>query len=805
MARKATESPAPASGIAAAASGGATGTRRSTRSQSREPQATTQLPTRTTRGGSRQPDPEEQKQVAAEGLSGLARGALHYEHELQPVVEEADGQPSQTSYAPLVDEHDQRVSQNGRNFSLGATSTYSTFSQEEVANIDSDAIVASLPDLDGLADGILKTAVPPTAAAGDLQQNVRKLNNERDPFRKTLLGRVRTFARMQSDFGRQTFINPEHILRALLHLEPHVELLNTPWRPDDVLYKANLVAFLQVVFESKDPARILEAVSTLDSHFPSMLLSSLLQDDGSTLLVGESQLLEATRNLAIEIRTQVFIFAIAQRSYVEPLDRTLARVFLFEPEGEDIAFPSDLGVEHIRNWDHLDGIDQHEFYTRVRDHVTALKGFLDSCHEDVDHALSQLQPEHSWERFCLEVLSWVQKRHQELCDLIEGRGGAPAIADHLRQEVERTQDGSDDVLDPAIGGTGGPRSSLASRSNIQALKRRLQQPIAPTNNEHDMEPHHLEQLQQAVQDHATDGPVFEMDDEQPIESGRQKAGQVNEALLDRIQSRSSGIGNQENRRLIDRQPHGHRVEFDTQQSMLSPSGQASSLPGPYHSSTQPSSNRRRTRVDADISDPSEDEGLQTDPRVHRAPQRAPRANMTTSGGLDRNVRPRTSNMHDISDHSPARPQVPRRNPGQAMDPLDTQPYGEDGSERTGAALYTQANALARASTNHRSPRARTPWSDAEVEALIDLIATYGISWALIKQEDQNRGNVLQKRTPEDLRFKARNMKVDYLKARVALPDGFERVPLGKKEIDKLPPDVAYTQDTLRNHRSRQEL
>lgn len=98
-----------------------------------------------------------------------------------------------------------------------------------------------------------------------------------------------------------------------------------------------------------------------------------------------------------------------------------------------------------------------------------------------------------------------------------------------------------------------------------------------------------------------------------------------------------------------------------------------------------------------------------------------------------------------------------------MDPLDTQPYGEDGSERTGAALYTQANALARASTNHRSPRARTPWSDAEVEALIDLIATYGISWALIKQEDQNRGNVLQKRTPEDLRFKARNMKVDYLK------------------------------------------
>ncbi|KAF2226566.1 hypothetical protein BDZ85DRAFT_51537 [Elsinoe ampelina] len=823
MARLASASPAPG-GPSASAPGGATAPRRSTRSQSREPQAVTQLPTRNTRASSRQP--EDARQDAAEGLSSmaLAQGALDIGRGLQPVAEEVE-QP-QTTIAPLNDEPSGRPSQHGR-FSVGAASMYSTtFSQEEVENLDLDAVLGSLPDLDSMADAILATAAPPDASLEDLMQQVQRLNDENSAARKYLLGRVRTFSRMQGDFGKQTFINPEHVLRALLDLAPGSVLENAAWRPDDVLYKANLVSFLQIIFESRTTDKIIQTMTTMDSQGINDLLASLKSESNFMGLLGESQLVDATCSLALEIRIQLFIHTIMQGFYDEPLEKTLARIFLYDLDNGEPGFPDEISISDIRTWDNaVDAGNSQDFYESVVKHVNGLRMLIASCHDDLDLALSTLREENSWDAFCGRALSWVQMRHQELNRMIDERGGTESIAEQLRREVESVQNQNDPALDPAIGGTGGPRSSGATRNGIAALKQRMrravQQPTPPSqpapaqaqqsqsepnqpqvivDDGEEMHPQFIADLRNY---NAGGADVFPVDNDPPqAVNGRGGSGidlARRERLISDAQQNRAG---QENRRFVDRQPNATRPTWtDTQQSQA----QQNTSPQNSYPATYPvvsPARSRRTYDEMDSPEVSQDQSFQTDPRVHGAPQRAPAANMTASSAAgNRDTRPRTAGMTDASQGRV--PELQRTNPGQAIPP-----YNPNGTHLSGAGFLEHATQVARQNApmraTPRQPRPRTGWSNDENQALMDLMAIYGCAWSEIKKADQSGSNTLSLRTAEDIRFKARNIKLTVLQGPGpdAMPPGFEDVPLGKKEIEKLPEHIRATYVQVRQRQSR---
>ncbi|KAL0937664.1 myb DNA-binding domain-containing protein [Colletotrichum truncatum] len=93
---------------------------------------------------------------------------------------------------------------------------------------------------------------------------------------------------------------------------------------------------------------------------------------------------------------------------------------------------------------------------------------------------------------------------------------------------------------------------------------------------------------------------------------------------------------------------------------------------------------------------------------------------------------------------------------------------------------------------------RTPWSDADTRRLIRLIDAHDCSWSKIaKRQDPN--NRIGEPGPEDkedcvfdvprdqqaIRDKARNVKVDLLKADLCLYPGFNNIALGKKERSAL--------------------
>lgn len=81
--------------------------------------------------------------------------------------------------------------------------------------------------------------------------------------------------------------------------------------------------------------------------------------------------------------------------------------------------------------------------------------------------------------------------------------------------------------------------------------------------------------------------------------------------------------------------------------------------------------------------------------------------------------------------------------------------------------YATAKATARIRTASQPKpiQHRTAWSQQETEALIQYIRRYGTSYALIKRQDDLSGESakLQNRNQVNLKDKARNMKMDYLK------------------------------------------
>lgn len=234
----------------------------------------------------------------------------------------------------------------------------------------------------------------------------------------------------------------------------------------------------------------------------------------------------------------------------------------------------------------------------------------------------------------------------------------------------------------------------------------------------------------------------------------------------RQQAMAQAKENKENlqqRSLLDPQPGATRVEWqEDEDSQKVPVRQRGGFRLPRHlqPTSQATTQQKRPRED-DIDDPSEDEGFQNDTRNMAPPVRnaAPPRQLVQH--------PRSPLMQRSPSASQSPPKRQRRNPGQAIDLYE--PPSRHGSEQApGGYDYPLVSQLAKIKSQRmaqrRAPRERKAWTPAETNQLIHLIGETGCSWSRLKQMDEaTPENILWHRKPEDLRFKARNMKVDFLK------------------------------------------
>ncbi|KAI3538987.1 hypothetical protein CABS01_03359 [Colletotrichum abscissum] len=121
------------------------------------------------------------------------------------------------------------------------------------------------------------------------------------------------------------------------------------------------------------------------------------------------------------------------------------------------------------------------------------------------------------------------------------------------------------------------------------------------------------------------------------------------------------------------------------------------------------------------------------------------------------------------------------------------------STATTVASFREINEMNRRPASRAGPQQRVPWSDKDTHRLIRLIEHHNCLWALIaKRQIAAAGNLgggyggdsFEEREdcvfdhPRDqqaIRDKARNLKVDLLKADLNLYPGFDGIALGKKE------------------------
>lgn len=730
---------------------------------------------------------------------------------LDPVNEETPD----IEYAPLRDEDSNtRQGPRYRSGSHGVTSQYSvatgftTHSQEDIQSMDAELILDSLEDLNNATDRILGLVAPSSASQDTLSNNAAELLKVRSTLKTRLNAHMAAFQGYKANFAQQQFIDAEHVLRFLLQLPPQADLRSSIWRPDDILYKANLINVLILLLQELAEQDWIDLLSSIDMQVPGLALSSMLEWKSFSGLVGQSREITAALDFALEVRTQMLIGALKVADDTQDPLEFLHLAYLAS-EDQNPAIFSDNGEDLLlRRWNPpMFGNDNSDLWAVVADRYETIRGLIEES-EDVDGLLVALETEYPKAEFISKLLRWTQKRGDELCTLIAERGGLSTIVRTLAEEVRKVRspgigvEGEDKPVDPprcvsraasSLWHVTDSAYSMVSTANINKLKdRKKRQKLSaveataagtepPVPAPGSPEPAPPVGGPAPTDDHV---PQFDNDDEihvaedvtpdtsLPADPSDKRAQAAR--LLRPIRERQSQA-NKENvvsSRFIDAQADAHRVTFeDSQDSPQRPP--ASSNVIPLSSASRTGTKRPYTEDDGDGEDPDwqvtqDDEAFQTDTRVHSVPQRtrAPTARMVSSA-----AEPSTASSSSATPRpAPATTQTKRerQNPGQAIDPLPAPRMTDAGIPETTTQYdrWRMANLTARQAIPEepKPMQYRKAWTREETTAVMDYIATHGAQYALIKRYDEGSGgNLLQRRGAEDIRFKARNLKVDFLK------------------------------------------
>ncbi|PTB80217.1 hypothetical protein M440DRAFT_1325208 [Trichoderma longibrachiatum ATCC 18648] len=218
--------------------------------------------------------------------------------------------------------------------------------------------------------------------------------------------------------------------------------------------------------------------------------------------------------------------------------------------------------------------------------------------------------------------------------------------------------------------------------------------------------------------------------------------------------------------------------------------------------TTSESSRKRTRPSASDEPESGDDsearpGLQKKSKtassstVVRRPRRSSQDDVDGSP-VDETDEPSQDGHHDASQerqtrgqrHEPATSSAPAQLPRESQTQVDSPPQAPSSAPDYAAVRRAKEASRRTARRNKpRAPQTRHPWSERDCDTLIKLVKTRSASWAEIYNTDN--GKFEHPRDAQAYRDKARNLKVDFLISDAPLPEGFDRVALSPKEVDRV--------------------
>lgn len=364
----------------------------------------------------------------------------------------AAGQPT----ADVDDQQDAEVSQfplrSPANMSqMSGTTALTDLAHHEAAELDRDNMITFLPELDEASTRFLSLSISTMSNKESALQSLRDVKRDGSSLAKQFGVRERTLSALLETYGSLdfNFIRNEVALRALLGAHP-TEFSTAAWRPDDVLYKANLACFAKMLLSYEaDSTEMWDKLRALDGSFPLDFLTSFLQNEQEPprLAVGRSRLFEDTFQLALDLRTHLALLWLTRHQHDDDFNPThiIAQVFCDLDDDRDFTqayYNSVLRDGPVRGWG-IRGLGDEEqdlmpeFREEILERIQIVLGFVQKGAQArrtgtlID--LEGLSAKFAWVDLCVGVFGWIEQRSQEITDQVYARGGVDKMVSGLKE------------------------------------------------------------------------------------------------------------------------------------------------------------------------------------------------------------------------------------------------------------------------------------------------------------------------------------------------------------------------------------
>ena len=655
-----------------------------------------------------------------------------------------------------------------------ASSSEDVANLEAFHNLDRDQIADNLANLYFDAKNLL--AMFQSQRQGQAGHIVDELN---DASSKTSIKLRKLSARLQEtrleSFGRNEIISYDHIVRKVAGLDlSSAEVPLGDWRPDGVVYLANLATALSICLGTKqEQRRITSFLMLLRESFPASLAPGYVTETSQPF---ETAILGDTQRLTVDLRTQLSIIVLKTQAGKSDFDMNGMLQSLWSTDDETLKPLAEERLAAIRA----------------------------GMREDSDEGLNfdQLETDYSWDEFLTHFLTWAQKRATELESQIQAQGGIEKVQERVGQGVEEM------LAEPPYVKARSALSemSLGAMDQRDMAKASLQAPFEghPATGRPSMNNWLTSLKGQAASRNSNVGSTTLLDTSGSLPASAQI--NVSASSSAELPSTQYSIDTLEAVQRQDAERNKENMMYPAPrvpQSFNAP--QAGAVHVTWDDTQAEAGPSARKRAHAEVDD-DEDE-FEADQRQHKAPQRKKRAkpppqqhpqspahSVFSATQADRDAQFSSPNSAMRPPPRPIKPSPARRLASSSaptvrqtdphIDPriigsqvsADTNPDDDlsTGSQNglpstqevnRRAKAFTRVQRLHINATQQTVPQKRTPWSQHETERLIELVEAHGTGWAAILKIDENHpeGALLQRRGQVGLKDKARNMKMDFLK------------------------------------------
>ena len=328
---------------------------------------------------------------------------------------------------------------------FSGTTARTSLSNQALSESSPEEMLDALPDLADAASKLLNFLVPEEVTRESVADIVAQVVAKGSRANKNL-ARLASMLRAQRDiYGGDSYINCQATMKAFFGTREFSNNSTGLWRPDALLQKANLATLASITYAQFSHGPDDHMLEELEQVFPIRFLQGFAT---SGITVGNSLLLGETFLVAIEVRTQYAIGALARNA--------LQRNFDFDDILHQVFYKSRKSLEGwasmgIRSED-LTNEAQKAILLRLED---LRQAFTDSA-VDPAEGIDRLKATYPWSSCSYLLIEWLSQRLNEIEVQIDSRGGANGIHQALSKElqsqisaeaVEGNRDGDDPQLE----------------------------------------------------------------------------------------------------------------------------------------------------------------------------------------------------------------------------------------------------------------------------------------------------------------------------------------------------------------------